>query len=123
MDEYAYPGMDGWYVDNVKISVYDVGTDVAERVDDLPLEFSLLQNYPNPFNPNSDIRYQIAEFRMVRLAVYDLLGREVAVLVNEKKAPGTYQVRFDATGLPSGVYFYRMQAGSYTETKRMLLVR
>jgi photosystem II stability/assembly factor-like uncharacterized protein len=98
-----------------------------------PERHALFQNYPNPFNPNSDIRYQISEFRMVRLAVYDLLGREVAVLVNEPKAPGSYQVRFDATGLPSGVYFYRLQVrpsdpatggtGSYTETKRMILVR
>jgi hypothetical protein len=82
-----------------------------------------LESFPNPFNPNSDIRYQIAEFRTVRLAVYDLLGREVAVLVNEEKAPGAYQVRFDATGMPSGVYFCRMEAGRYTATKQLLLVR
>ena len=83
----------------------------------------LCQNFPNPFNPNSDIRYQISEFRTVKLAVYDLLGREVAVLVNETTPPGTYQVRFDGTGLPSGVYFYRLQAGSYVETRKMMLVR
>jgi photosystem II stability/assembly factor-like uncharacterized protein len=88
-----------------------------------PQEFALFQNYPNPFNPNSDIRYQISEFRTVKLAVYDLLGHEVAVLVNENKAPGTYQVRFDGAGLPSGVYFYRMTAGSYSATKKLLLVR
>jgi photosystem II stability/assembly factor-like uncharacterized protein len=88
-----------------------------------PRDFALFQNYPNPFNPNSDIRYQISEFRMVKLAVYDLLGREVAVLVNETKSPGAYQVRFDGTGLPSGVYFYRLEAGRYVETRKMLFVR
>jgi CubicO group peptidase (beta-lactamase class C family) len=88
-----------------------------------PERCQLFQNYPNPFNPNSDIRYQISEFSNVRLAVYDVLGREVAVLVDEKKAPGTYQVRFDASVLPSGVYFYRLQSGRYTETKKLLLIR
>jgi predicted GH43/DUF377 family glycosyl hydrolase len=84
---------------------------------------SLLQNYPNPFNPNSEIRYQISEFRYVKLAVYDLLGREVAVLVNERKAPGSYEVRFDGSNLASGVYFYRMQAGDFVQTKRLILLK
>jgi hypothetical protein len=88
-----------------------------------PALIALQQNYPNPFNPNSDIRYQISEFRMVKLAVYDIRGREVAVLVNETKPPGAYQVRFDGTGLASGVYFYRLNAGSSVETRKMLLVR
>lgn len=89
----------------------------------VPSSTWLAQNYPNPFNPNSDIRYQVSEFGTVWLAVYDVLGREVAVLVNERKAPGTYQLRFDATGLPSGVYFYSLRSGSYTETKKMVYVR
>jgi hypothetical protein len=71
----------------------------------------------------SDTRYQTSEFSNVILAVYDLLGQEVAVLVDENQGPGAYQVRFDATGLPSGVYFYRLQSGSLTQTKKMLLVR
>jgi hypothetical protein len=85
--------------------------------------FSLDQNYPNPFNPNSEIRYQISEFRYVRLVVYDLLGREVAVLVNEWKAAGTYSVAFDASGLASGIYFYRMQAGDFVGTRKMAIVK
>jgi hypothetical protein len=97
----------------------DIASVESEQID----RMALLQNYPNPFNPNSDIRYQISEFRMVRLAVYDLLGREVAVLVNETKPPGAYQVRFDGSGLPSGVYFYRLEAGGFVETRKMLLVR
>jgi endo-1,4-beta-xylanase len=99
-----------------------VASDVADG-GARPAAFGLSQNYPNPFNPSSDIRYQISEFRMVRLAVYDVLGREVAVLVNEPKMRGEYQVRFDATGLPSGVYLYRLQSGSYSETRKMALVR
>jgi hypothetical protein len=85
--------------------------------------FALQQNYPNPFNPSSDIRYQISDISRVQLAVYDLLGREVAMLVNEQQAPGAYQVRFDATGLPSGMYLYRLTAGSFAETKRMMLMK
>ncbi|CAG0983195.1 hypothetical protein ANRL2_02603, partial [Anaerolineae bacterium] len=79
----------------------------VEDVQSAPLEFHLEQNTPNPFNPGSDIRYQISEPSIVRLAVYDLLGRAVAILVNERKEPGTYTVRFDGSGLASGVYVYR----------------
>jgi hypothetical protein len=97
-------------------------TDV-ERRELLPPSFALEQNYPNPFNPNSNIRYQISEFRYIKLAVYDLLGREVAVLVNERKAPGKYEVNFDGSNLAGGVYFYRLQAGDFTQTKRLLLLK
>ena len=68
------------------------------------------QNYPNPFNPTTGVRYQVSEVSYVRLAVYDLLGREVAVLVNERKAPGKYELRFDGSSLASGVYVYRLTA-------------
>jgi serine protease len=80
-------------------------------------QFMLRQNYPNPFNPNSDIRYLISEISNVRFLVFDILGREVAVLVNERKDPGDYTVRFEATGLASGVYLYRLTAGSYAKTR------
>lgn len=88
-----------------------------------PAETVLYQNYPNPFNPGSEIRFQISRISSVRLAVYDLLGREVAVLVNEKKAPGSYVVRFDAMGLASGVYIYRLTDGQSTIARRMLLLK
>jgi M6 family metalloprotease-like protein len=97
--------------------------DVPEGAAGEPYACALEQNYPNPFNPNSDIRYQISEFRMVRLAVYDLLGREVAVLVNEKKNPGTYTVTWNASGMASGVYIYRMIAGSSMLARKMLLLK
>jgi hypothetical protein len=88
----------------------------------LPQRSTLEQNYPNPFNPTSDIRYQMSEFSFARLVVYDLLGREVAVLVNEKKEPGSYSVTFDGLGLASGVYLYRLTAGSIDQTRRMILL-
>jgi immune inhibitor A len=95
-----------------------------------PTSFRLDQNYPNPFNPSTIIKYTVGGMRDlgpgargVSLVVYDVLGREVAVLVNEKKAPGSYQVLFDGSGLASGVYIYRLVAGSSVETKRMLLLK
>ena len=97
---------------------------------DRPLRFELKQNYPNPFNPATVIRYTIAGSREngvgsmeVKLVVYDLLGREVAVLVNERKAPGSYSVRFDASGLASGVYFYRLSTNNFVQTRRLVLLR
>jgi hypothetical protein len=88
-----------------------------------PADFALYQNYPNPFNPTTGLRYQVAGVSEVELVVYDLLGKEVAVLVNERKSPGTYETRFDGSGLSSGVYIYRLVAGKYVETRRMVLVK
>jgi immune inhibitor A len=96
----------------------------------LPTSFALEQNFPNPFNPVTIIKYTVGGIRDqglgvrgVSLVVYDVLGKEVAVLVNEKKAPGNYQVVFNGSGLASGVYIYRMVTGQFVETKRMLLVK
>lgn len=86
-------------------------------------EFALSQNYPNPFNPVTTIRYQVPSAGRVSVTVHDLLGKEVALLVNDRKEPGTYSVRFDASSLSSGVYFYTMRAGSFTETKKLMVVR
>lgn len=100
----------------------EVVTDVHET-DKQPVAFSLFQNYPNPFNPTTDFRFQILDFGFVKLAVYDVLGREVATLVNEELHPGAYQVSWNATGAPSGVYYYRLKAGSYSEMKKMVLLK
>ena len=88
-----------------------------------PNEFHLLQNYPNPFNPTTTIRYDIKTKDNVELKVFDLLGREIATLVNENQTPGTYEVVFDATSLPSGVYFYQLKAGNFVETRKMVLIK
>ena len=89
----------------------------------MPMSYQLLQNYPNPFNPTTDIRYQISEVSHVTLKVFDLLGKKIATLVNEELKAGSYVTTFDATALSSGVYLYRLQAGSYSETKKMILLR
>jgi hypothetical protein len=96
---------------------------VAETGERLPIGTTLMQNYPNPFNPNSDIRYQISEFAHVRLSVFDLLAREVGVLVNEAKTPGTYTVTFNGAGLASGTYFYRLATGGHVETRKMIFLK
>jgi len=88
-----------------------------------PTQFLLKQNYPNPFNPSTVISYQIASLDKVCLKVYDLLGREISTLVNEVKSAGSYTVTFNALNLPSGVYFYRLQTGTFTETKKLVLLR
>lgn len=87
------------------------------------MQFALEQNYPNPFNPTTSISYQIAEAGKVLLKVFDVHMREVAILVNEEQNAGRYSVKFDATDLSSGVYFYRLESGAFQQTKRMTLMK
>lgn len=89
----------------------------------IPVKFSLSQNYPNPFNPNTQINYIIASNGQVILKVFDILGKEVTTLVNEKQNPGSYSVNFDAANLSSGVYFYKLISGNYSDTKQMFLIK
>jgi len=89
----------------------------------VPKKYSLLQNYPNPFNPSTTIKYSIVIKGEVKLTIYDILGREVSVLVNEVKDPGYYEVNFNASNLASGVYFYRLVAGNFVSTRKMLLLK
>jgi len=89
----------------------------------VPGEFSLEQNYPNPFNPSTSIRFGIPKQNHVKLIVYDILGREVKTLVNELRKPGIYEAVFDGTNFASGVYFYRIEAGDYTNVKKMVLIK
>ncbi len=99
------------------------GITAIHDVNQLPKVFALHQNYPNPFNPTTTIGYDIPKRSMVTLVVYDILGRQVETLVYEEKQPGHYQVGFDASRLPSGVYFYRLQAGNFSETKKLAFVK
>jgi hypothetical protein len=87
------------------------------------LEFSLAQNYPNPFNPSTTIKFELQKSSQVTLSVFDVLGREVSVLVNERRDAGVHEVKLDASSLSSGVYFYRLQAGDFVQTRKLLLVR
>ncbi|RKY99466.1 MAG: hypothetical protein DRQ13_02200, partial [Ignavibacteriae bacterium] len=89
----------------------------------LPAEYALEQNFPNPFNPTTKIKYSIPQPANVVIKVYDVLGNEIATLVNEEKPVGSFEVEFDASKLVSGIYFYRLQAGNYVETKKMILIK
>jgi hypothetical protein len=97
-------------------------TDVAEG-DQLPTSYALSQNFPNPFNPVTSIRFAVPQAGRVVITVFDLLGREETTLVDSDMPVGTYTVTWDATRVASGMYFYRMRAGDFVATKRMLLVR
>jgi hypothetical protein len=88
-----------------------------------PAVYLLEQNYPNPFNPTTSISYSIPKAGNVKLTVFDVLGRDVAVLVNEFKTAGSYSLEFNASELSSGVYFYRIEAGDFKDVKKMTLVK
>jgi hypothetical protein len=100
-----------------------LGKEAVEELAVVPNQFELAQNYPNPFNPSTSIQFTVGAKQLVTLKVYDILGNEVATLVNEEKASGSYEVNFRASNLSSGVYLYKLQAGSFIETKKMLLMK
>lgn len=103
---------------------FKVGGSTAVLEEEIfPSTFFLNQNYPNPFNPSTSIQYQIAGISQVTLKVYDVLGNEVATLVNEAKRAGSYEVNFNASKLSSGIYFYKLQAGTFLKTKKMILMK
>jgi len=99
------------------------GPSAVEQINGLPTDFELSQNYPNPFNPTTNIEYSIPEQSYVELKVYDILGNEVATLVNEEQSAGTYRADFIGIDLTSGIYFYTLKAGGFVETKKMILLK
>ena len=112
---------DGWtyWIDSIKVNVI---TGVEDEVA-MPSAFKLEQNYPNPFNPITKINWQMPARSQVTLKVYDVLGNEVASLVNEDKEAGYHSIDFDGGELPSGVYFYSLRAGNFIDTKNMILLK
>jgi photosystem II stability/assembly factor-like uncharacterized protein len=96
---------------------------ISKKSNDIPIKFNLSQNYPNPFNPVTKIKYDIPKTARVSIKVYDILGREIAALVNEEKQPGYYEAVFNGSNFASGVYFYRINAGNYNAVKKMVLVK
>jgi hypothetical protein len=124
---------DGWYVDDIGVFIYTIPVDVSGDLEPV-YRFSLEQNYPNPFNPTTVIKYSIPsviairqlsekQSQLVTLKIYDVLGTEIATLVNEEKQAGSYSVSFDASSLASGIYFYKLVSGSFVETKKMILMK
>jgi hypothetical protein len=101
----------------------DLPVGVDEDFDRVPSSFELSQNYPNPFNPVTNFQFSIAQRQLTVLKVYDVLGREVATLVNEVKQPGSYSAQWDASGMASGVYFCRLSAGSFAETRKLIVTK
>jgi hypothetical protein len=120
---------EGWVVGDkgTILKTINGGADPATEVEGgtlvLPTRFDLSQNYPNPFNPSTAISYQLTTTSFVTLRVFDVLGREVATLINDSRPPGTYIVQFDASGLPSGIYVYCLQAGNFISAKKMVLMK
>ena len=108
---------------NVLVNLSSSPTAVKNNESTLPNDYSLSQNYPNPFNPSTKILYSIPQSGFVTLKVMNILGKEVTTLVNEQKAAGNYSVEFDGVNLPSGVYFYKLQAGTFSQIKKMILLK
>jgi len=98
-------------------------TSVEEEQELLPTEFKLEQNFPNPFNPTTTIKYAVPQKSNVLIKIYNIAGEEVSLLVNEEKDQGWYSIRFNSTSLASGIYIYRMQAGNYISTRKMMLIK
>ncbi len=101
----------------------EIFTDVNDFDSWIPSEFALFQNYPNPFNPRTKIKYSIPQSSQVIVKVFDVLGNEIQTLVNEYKIAGTYKMTLQAKNLSSGIYFYQLNAGSFVETKKMILLK
>jgi endo-1,4-beta-xylanase len=115
----------GLYVLRSSLQLTGVGNNFTASI---PEKYSLEQNFPNPFNPGTVIRYSLSENRFITLKVYNQVGEEVSTLVNEKQNAGNYNVNFDASNLPSGIYYYTLnarngEAGNFTETKKMTLLK
>jgi len=118
--DYIYAGTQGASLWRRPLSEF---TGIKKTGNFIPQTYSLSQNYPNPFNPSTTIDYQLPISGFVKISVFDVLGQEVKTLVNEYKQAGTYNVRFDASELPSGVYFYKITSGDFTSTKKLTLIK
>jgi hypothetical protein len=125
------PGWDWWWaVDNFAVYADTTVVSVEDEPSNLPRELYLFQNYPNPFNPTTKIRFSIPVVETYRdaslqttLIIYDVLGNEVATLINEEKEAGIYEVEFNANNITSGIYFYRLTSGTYTLTRKMIILK
>jgi hypothetical protein len=121
----------GCIIDGVLYGDTNTFVGINQLSTEIPEQYSLLQNYPNPFNPITHFEFRIADFGLVTLTVYNSIGEEIQTIVNEELSPGTYKADFDGSNLPSGVYFYRLEAFdpstplrvTFTQTKKMVLIK
>jgi hypothetical protein len=114
---------DGWYLDDIRIIHYNFAPLSVKDVAPVAGLFELSQNYPNPFNPTTTIHFSIPQRSRTELSVFDAIGRKISTVVDRELASGSYTATFDARQLSSGIYFYRLEAGSYTATKRMTVLK
>jgi len=117
-NEYHY--YDAWFL---RFTYEVVVTEVVAESGDVPVEYALTQNYPNPFNPSTTIEFALPHAGYVTLKAYNVLGEEVAALIEGDHAAGTFKATWNASGMPSGVYLYRLTAGDYVQTRKMMLIR
>ena len=122
IDNLGFLGVDPFSILGLDTRLTDEIVNVAND-ESVPNDFILGQNYPNPFNPSTTIKYTIPTSEFVTLKIYDVLGKEVAALVNEEKPAGSYEEDFNAAGFSSGIYFYTINAGSFIETKKMIFIK
>ncbi len=113
----------GCIINNVVYGDTSTIVGISQISTEVPGNFELLQNYPNPFNPTTNIGFRIADFGLVRIMVFDALGREVQTLVNQELSAGPYEVDFDVSNLPSGVYYYRLESGKFSDSNKMALIK
>jgi hypothetical protein len=119
---YVDVGIDGTIDDTLQLK--NQITNIEDRGNlYIPKEYKLEQNYPNPFNPSTTIKYSLPKESLVTLKIYNLLGEEVATLINTEQTIGIYEIDFDASNLSSGIYLYRIQAGDFVEMKKMILMK
>ncbi len=127
IDDKIFIGAQRTKVNNIKPGAVYVYTpeplSVKENNTLEPEEFFISQNYPNPFNPTTSIQYAIGNRQFVTIKVYDVLGNEVGILVNEEKPAGEYEVTFNSSGLASGVYVYKLTSGNFSESKKLILLK
>jgi hypothetical protein len=120
---YVIGGTTDWTVGGNELWEYDPSVVSVEDETSIPEQFALLQNYPNPFNPATSITYDLPEVTHVRLEIWNPIGQRIAVLVDEIQQPGYHETKFDATGLASGIYLYRLTAGTFVATKKMIVMK
>ncbi|MDQ7815536.1 MAG: T9SS type A sorting domain-containing protein [Melioribacteraceae bacterium] len=113
--------IESWFAEETNFTTNAI-TNITE-IENKPVDYNLFQNYPNPFNPYTKIQFSIPSTQFVAIIVFDLLGREIKTLVNEEKSVGNYELMFDGSNLTSGVYFYRLHANNFSETKKLILIK